>query len=132
VDDFLAKSGWSRCADFREAVQVVALVSFKMFLNCTPKVVAAMSDEQREFGLVFDRESGPVLPLLEFVHLPGEMQREGLRFLNLLPGVLKGALEMLQMDCECWLEADGLRGDERTEIRVRLIRIIEEELPPGE
>lgn len=92
IEDFLAKSGWTRCSDFRETAQIISAVAFKMFLNCCPRV---MEVDNKEFGLLFTGEGEATLPLYEFVSLPEELLKEGLIYANILPGLIKGSLEMV-------------------------------------
>ena len=67
----------------------------------------------------------PENPLAEFVELPE--QYGSLAYNNMLCGVLRGALEMVQMRVECTLTKDALWGDEVTEIKVVLKEMMEEE-----
>jgi hypothetical protein len=83
-----------------------------------PQVVPGSSE--REFSLQLGEN-----PLAEFVELPDEYSK--LEYSNLLCGVLRGALEMVQMRVECSLVKDVLWGDEVTEIRVVLKEMLEEE-----
>ena len=55
-----------------------------------------------------------------------------MQYSNLLCGVIRGALEMLQMRVECELVRDAVWGDEVTEIRVSLREMLQEEVPVGD
>eukprot|EP01134_Creolimax_fragrantissima_P001960 CFRG1960T1 len=122
IEDFLARSGVARCVDFRETADVVAKLGFKQFLGIQP-AVTNWSNDGKDFSLIFDNN-----PLCDFVELPAD--HPNLSYSNLLCGVIRGALEMVQMKVECKFVQDVLQGHTTTEMRVRLLEIIDEgELP---
>ena len=117
VDEFLAKAQINSCQSFAETADVIAKIGFKMFLGVAAEVV---STSATEFSLQLESN-----PLAEFVELPE--QYSSLAYSNMLCGVLRGALEMVQMRVECTLTKDTLWGDDVTEIKVVLKEMMEEE-----
>jgi hypothetical protein len=57
-------------------------------------------------------------PLVDMVELPEKYK--ALKYCNLLCGVVRGALEMINLRVECDYKRCVLWGDDATEIRVRL------------
>lgn len=127
IEDFLARTGAGRCSSFRETAEMISKVGFKIFLNITPSV-ANWSNDGKLFLLVFTEN-----PLAEFVELPddGKAPKE-LWYSNILCGVLRGALQMVQLDVDAHFIADQLRGNPTTEIRVKLLKYLKDEVPAGE
>lgn len=93
IEDFLSRTNTARCTDMRETADKVQQ-AFKMYLNVQPTISnwAAASDE---FSLVFDTN-----PLSEFVELPTDMG--ALRYSGIICGCIRGALEMVQLEVQCW------------------------------
>ena len=92
-----------------------------MYLNIQPTISnwAASGDE---FSLIFDNN-----PLTEFVELPQDIQQ--LRYSSIICGCIRGALEMVQLEVQCWFSQDQLKGDASTEIRVKFVRRLEDAIP---
>jgi trafficking protein particle complex subunit 3 len=111
IDEFLAKSGMdSPCSNFKETAEMISKVAFRMFLNIVAEC-KSYGGEENSFGIVFNEN-----PITEFVELPPNLQ--GLKYCNVLCGVIKGALEMIQMDVEAELVKEIMKGDDCYEIRI--------------
>jgi hypothetical protein len=127
IEDYLAKSHTGACSNFRETAEMISKVGFKIFLNVTP-AIANWTSDGRQFSLVLEEN-----PLAEFVELPDDgRSQDELWYSNILCGVLRGALEMVHMQVEAHFVSDVLRGNETTEMRVSLIRYIDDEMPPDD
>ena len=96
-------------------------MGFKMFLGVSPSVGNWNGDES-EFSLVMDEN-----PLADFVDLPKEYSN--LFFSNILCGVIRGSLEMVNMKVEVKFVKDVLRGDDSTEMRVSFKEFLSEARP---
>jgi len=123
VEDFLSKTGSARCHDFKDTSDKIQN-GFRMYLGTAPNITN-WSPAGDEFSFIFDAN-----PLTEFVELPDDVK--GLKFCNVICGVLRGALEMVHMDVQSWIVQDQLKGDSCTEIRLKFIRRLEDSIPAGE
>ncbi|KFM63330.1 Trafficking protein particle complex subunit 3, partial [Stegodyphus mimosarum] len=123
VEDFLARTNVGRCHDLRDTADKVQ-AAFKMYLGISP-VITNWSPAADEFSLLIDSN-----PLTEFVELPEG--HNSLKYCNILAGVIRGALEMVQMEVSTWFVQDQLKGDNSTELKVKFIRRLEEAVPVGE
>jgi hypothetical protein len=116
-----------------------------------PTGVSQNQQPQQEFSLILEEN-----PLSEFVEMPPDAREGGLWWSNVLAGVIRGALEMVsgsdapgvttllttnfaalarfqvQLQTTAYFVSDVLRGDEQTELRVRLVKFMEEEAPPAD
>jgi hypothetical protein len=116
IDDFLAKAGTNPCQNFKDTIDVISKIAFKMYLgvNCDALVYS-----DKEFGLIFSEN-----PLNDFVELPEKYN--SLWYSNLLCGIIRGALESINIRVECKFNKDILKGNDTNEIRIKLIEIVEE------
>ncbi|KAJ1422547.1 putative transport protein particle component Bet3 [Ochromonadaceae sp. CCMP2298] len=120
VDEFLAKSGVTNCSNFKETADIISKVAFKMFLGIVP-TIAHWNKENTAFSLIFNDN-----PLIDFVELPPQYQN--LQYCNILCGVIKGALEMVQLQVVCSFLKDTLKGDDTSEMRVELKGLVKNEM----
>ncbi|XP_068241766.1 trafficking protein particle complex subunit 3 isoform X1 [Palaemon carinicauda] len=123
IEDFLARANPGRCYDLRDTADKIQQ-AFKLYLGVSPSI-GSWSPAGDEFSVVLDSN-----PLAEFVELPDSYL--GLRYSNILSGVIRGACEMVQLEVMVWFIADQLKGDNVTEIRVKFIKRIEDAIPAGE
>ncbi|CAG9329216.1 unnamed protein product [Blepharisma stoltei] len=123
IDDFLSKNDVT-CETTKDTAEVIAKTGFRMYLGVTCDVTNWNADEN-EFSLILADN-----PLTEFVEL-NEDYRD-LKYLNLLCGVIRGALEMVRIKSVCTLERDSLKGDEFTELRVVIKEKVQDEYEPDD
>jgi hypothetical protein len=121
IDEFLAKSKTSKCLGFRDAVEKMAKVGFRLFLNISP-LVTSWDAKNTECSLILEDN-----PFTDFVELPEGCGK--LIYCNVLCGVIRGALEQVKINVECRFVRDVLRGDDVTEMRVKLISAPPETYP---
>jgi len=96
IDEFLSKSNIAQCSNYRETADVIAKVAFKMFLGITCEVTN-WNQESTAFSLILP--SAEQNPLIEFVEVPPQYAE--LCYCNIVCGVIKGALEMIQVREKC-------------------------------
>ncbi|MEW5298843.1 MAG: hypothetical protein WDW36_001921 [Sanguina aurantia] len=121
VDEFLAKAKISRCTSFKDTAEVVAKQALSLFLNITANITN-WDALGTECSLILQDT-----PLTDFVELPEDAKE--LKYINILCGVIRGALEMVNMDVEAKLVQDMLKGDDCFEIRLRLKQHKDEQFP---
>lgn len=112
VDELFAKSGIGAgppCT-FRETADVICKIALKMFLNINADVT---NWEPNDAAFTFSFGENP---LCDFVELPAHLL--DLKYCNVLCGVIRGALEMVQVQVDVTFVKDMLCGGDRNEIRV--------------
>ncbi|ODV65030.1 TRAPP I complex [Hyphopichia burtonii NRRL Y-1933] len=129
IEEYLAKTGTQRCSSFKETSEMISKIGFKIFLNIIP-TVENWSNDGKSFSLIiYDN------PLAEFVELPlsndNKITKE-LWYSQILCGILRGCLQMVQLDVDAYFLKDTLRGDDKTELRVKLNKYLKDEVPAGE
>ena len=131
IDDFLAKSCIDTPKTFEEAIFIISNNAIPYYLGCGAKSELIKSDnlaennQQSEYKIVFSEN-----PLNDFVELPEKFK--GLWYSNMICGVIRGAMEAINIKVECKYFKDTLKGHDNNEIRIKLIEIIEEKLQEEE
>lgn len=115
IEEFLAKSDQVKCQTFVESADLMKM-ALKMFLGVTAETVER-SDSAYNITL-------PENPLAIFVELPED--RVDLEYSQLLCGLVRGMLEMLQFDVECRLVQSQLKGDDVNEMSVMLNQVLQD------
>lgn len=132
VDEYLAKLSTAAppCSNFLETAEVLAKSAFKMFLGITADVIVheklGDDNEGQSYSLLLTDN-----PLAIFVEMPDtfldkENPKSQLEYNQLYCGLIRGALEMLNMRVECSMVKSTLRGDDVNEIKVQLKEVIAE------
>lgn len=123
VDEFLAKADQAgmvipQCRALQETAEVLAKAGFRMFLGISAEV--QMVNDSSFSLLIYDN------PLALFVELPQEDgdKWKSLKYSNLYCGIIRGALEQVNLRVECTFTKDVLQGDDVNEIRVELKEVL--------
>lgn len=114
IDEFFARTpSVAPCQDLPQTAELIAKQAFKMFLGTTADV-SNWDKDKKSCSLVL-REN----PLADFVVLPP--QYRDLWYSNVLCGIIRGALEMVNLKAKVYFLKDVLKGDKETEIRLELL-----------
>ena len=133
IDELLAKCEVNgidigTCSSLEHTAEVIAKIGFRCFLGMTCDVTNVT---EKSFSLFLYEN-----PLSIFVELPesnddnnesaGKLEWSKLKYSNIYCGVIRGALEQVNMKVTCDFVRDVLQGDEVNEIRVELKEIMTE------
>ena len=124
IDEFLAKSHTERCANFESTANLVAKVGLKMFLGVTAQVDKWNSEKTACSITLADN------PFQSYVELPPSLSK--LCYCNLMCGVIRGALEMVNRVVTCEFVKQKLHGADVDEIRLTLQEVREDQPPPDD
>jgi len=134
VDEFLSKAEIQNlsipaCTSLKDTADVIAKVGFRMFLGANCEVSNFAADESAFSLILYDN------PLAIFVELPESSggQSDGddngcdlskIQYSNVYCGVIRGALEQVNLRVNCSFVRDTLHGDDVNEIRVELKEVL--------
>lgn len=125
IEEFLAKTALQKCGNFSETAKTIAERAFPMFLGVRGVAKPVGNGDQECLLSLRD------IPLTEFVEIPP--QYKGLKYCNLVVGVIEGALDRVNMKVSCDIVKDMLAGAQEYEISMKLTQAIPaEQYPFGE
>ena len=124
IEEFLAKTGVDKCSSFEATAKTIAEKAFPMFLGIKGAVRPVDSDQSGKECLIVLRE----IPLAEFVEIPSRYQ--GLKYCNLVAGVVEGALGRVNMSVKCDMVKDMLCGAQEYELSLKLLQDVPAEVYP--
>jgi trafficking protein particle complex subunit 3 len=119
VDEILAKSEQAGivlppCISLKDTAEVVAKTGFRMLLGMNVDITVK---DESSFSLLFSDN-----PLALFVELPEEYKE--LQYSRVYCGILRGALEQVNLKVDCKFVKDMLQGDDVNEIFVHLKEVL--------
>lgn len=98
-----------------------------MFLNVTP-TVTNWNQDGTEFSLICDEAI-----FGDNLEIPDYLSKGGLQYHSLLAGIIKGALEMIQIRVDCSIaRCPLLSGAGPVEVRIKFLKLMEDEIPPSD
>lgn len=105
--------------------EVTTLISDYAFKNCLG-ILATKQDTSETSCIITINDN----PITRYVTIP--LEHDGLIYLSPLLGAIKTILGMLHYNCDVSFKADRLKGDNTTQIEIKLIEVSYDNLPPGE
>lgn len=120
IDEFLAKSGVKDCNNLKQTAESIAKVGFRMFLGVQATIVG-WNDDNTAFNIQVGEN-----PITSFVELP--IKYKDLKYSNIICGVIRGALEMVQVSVRCTCTRDMTIGDVVNEFRIEYKGAIQSEM----
>ncbi|ETO27186.1 hypothetical protein RFI_09946 [Reticulomyxa filosa] len=153
IDEFLSKSQTRNCKNFHTTCEMIAKVGLKMFLGVEGNIrkstptnnvantssfstsmttsvstsnlgTATPSSTSDDISNCYILEI-PNNPLNDFVELPSQFKNK-LIYSNILCGVIRGALEMVQLKVNCKFTTCKLKDDDCDRIQIELEEILED------
>ena len=124
IDEFLSRNEdghktYKNCKDFRQTMNAITNPAIQLFLGVS-EGEPLWEEKYKQCSIIIKDN-----PLADYVILPAGYQNS-LWYSNILCGMIRGSLEMVNVKVEATFVRDTLHGDQDTEIQVRLIEIMED------